>query len=838
MKNRIAAIISGMILFVIVVIIILIRNINLETVPDEYVDRGSSNLPIVSFRCLNTKTNPLIGYSNMDDSIASARTVLPNSKEYVEICFTESDNISNVSVFLQTLDRKRLLDEAEGSLYKKGGYDWCNYSISVMAEKKETYYLTVKVETKDNKTGYYTTKLYITDDKDIAGKQDLLSLANKFSDWTLNKQADQLSSYLDYDELKTGTDLSYVNLSTPAKLVTWAELEPRSGEKSLVIYEWGKTQIEISLCYKVTSVYDDESNEYNVKENFILRERDGKLFVLDYERYAGQIFDGRSDQMGYTSILLGVQKKGSMEAMTGDSKSDLFFVVDGGVWHYNVKEHRMTNIYGSRFENSIGGEYPYKIDLINFADSKLYFTVEGYIAAGINEGNVAFSLYEYDPANKTVKVKVELGITADVYEDKTLAYLTGDKLFTVALGGNLYSVDLTGTDIICIADNIDINKLYIDPSSNYIAWQAKGDDKNIYRMDLEESTIDKISGDTPIELFGFIRQDMVYGYLADGEWKYEGFLMGKLYESVHIIGADHTEKAHYKYDEGKLSNIKINSNNVTMALCEEQNGEWKAVKNDTLIMAGESDKDNGIIMVTSSEAKRNYYYITIPALQNKAEEYNLGEALYAASDIVSLDAGTDTTYHMYEGWSYGQRVYYGDVIQTAVKNVFDHFGTVRYRNDDSVVWNRDARELYLTMNLPKMVWTEEGHEEEMAAMSSLERAVDIFIHSGVMTGVISREQAEAEERKDTHSVYDELELVYGERLIDLGHSELSMLLYYINLRHPVLAITRDGAAYLLTGYTSNKIVYYNPADRSTNTLSMDDAVAFFGDRDAYYVCYD
>ena len=102
----------------------------------------------------------------------------------------------------------------------------------------------------------------------------------------------------------------------------------------------------------------------------------------------------------------------------------------------------------------------------------------------------------------------------------------------------------------------------------------------------------------------------------------------------------------------------------------------------------------------------------------------------------------------YEAISYGKRIAKSESPATAMKAVFDSFGTVTYNG--SRIWDRDARTLYLTLNLPKMVWTEEGHEQEMAAMSSLERGVDIFVHAGVLSGEI--EQADAKGREKGNSI--------------------------------------------------------------------------------------
>ena len=120
-------------------------------------------------------------------------------------------------------------------------------------------------------------------------------------------------------------------------------------------------------------------------------------------------------------------------------------------------------------------------------------------------------------------------------------------------------------------------------------------------------------------------------------------------------------------------------------------------------------------------------------------------------------------------------------------------------------------------------------------MSSLERGVDIFVHAGVLSGEI--EQADAKEREKGNSICEELKGVYKERLVALGRCDYQYLLYYINKKHPVLALCNDNTSLLVTGYTSTKLTIYDPADRTTTSYENEEADALFKKLECFFVSY-
>ena len=157
MQKRILVLAAGALLFITAVIVMLAVNLHFETKPEEYRPQASHVLPIVSFSCEGMYTDPLIGYADHSDSVASSSEILPNTDDTVEICYSDISNIASAKAILESEDRQRLIDVKELEFFRKRGTYRSNYDISVMASVGERYMLTIQVDTKDGKTGYYTT---------------------------------------------------------------------------------------------------------------------------------------------------------------------------------------------------------------------------------------------------------------------------------------------------------------------------------------------------------------------------------------------------------------------------------------------------------------------------------------------------------------------------------------------------------------------------------------------------------------------------------------------------------------------------------------------------------
>ena len=119
-----------------------------------------------------------------------------------------------------------------------------------------------------------------------------------------------------------------------------------------MIKEINETTASVVLEYQLTSQNDDEETElYDVKEFYRMKYQDTRIYLLDFQRSANQVFDGTLPVYEDDGIILGVRDK-NVEYMMNDAATVIAFVQEGDLWSYspgNEKVNQFQKIEGRRF---------------------------------------------------------------------------------------------------------------------------------------------------------------------------------------------------------------------------------------------------------------------------------------------------------------------------------------------------------------------------------------------------------------------------------------------------------------------------------------------------------
>ncbi|MCR5743722.1 MAG: hypothetical protein K6F92_08420 [Lachnospiraceae bacterium] len=847
MKKTIIGISLAVVMFFTVVIILIVTNIDRGANVDAYGAFADPAFPVVSFKVLGMSTDDVYGYKSLEDSTASADMLLPLSDDRViDISITGYDTVpTGVYIILQTGDNNRLIDKTSIDMKHENGVMSGEYCLSALTTDATQYYLTIVVSDRQYGDIYYTVWVASYDEEYWSNKTELRDFAVKFSTATFQKDKEYLSSYISYDETKAGTDLSYVNQYSGNTLVMWGGITPKISDRTITVYEWGKLQMGITFSYKANMEVNGESNEYLVEENFTVRKRGSKIYLLNYERYMREVFAGANQSVGVTSILLGIQDKDDVDCIYTDYGTHVYFVVDGSVWYYNYSDNRLLNIFAFGDERTSGrvDRNMYEVSLLGVKNNVLYFSANGYQAAGRHEGEVGLSVYGFNlNSRKTTEcfyARMHGEYQACMDLNGVVSYINDLGLLFINIGENIYTMDLTGTEPVKARENIEISSLCVNADKNLAAWKDKTENK-IYILNMMDDTISDITSDYELKLAGFVRDDVVYMERSESENVRLGFTVNELYDSLTIVEKDLNRKAHYEKDGIFITGVTLTSEGVIIHRCEQNGSLYTAIGNDVLSIAGKTETAGVVsIKIATSEIKRNYYYINLGHTVATSKELKVSQALLSASTPATLSEVTDSSREgTYYAYSDGKCVGASDSLIEAIWAVSQTFGRV-YIDDrmDKVAWDRDARNSYLTLKLPKMSWTEAGQEEVMAAMSCIDRAVDIFIYSAVDAGVIDKEDAQSEERQSAANVAEELQSALGEHLLVLYDPDIDKSLYYVNEGHPVMVFVGEDYAYLITGYTQNDILVYDPMTRKTSTVAIADAQASYNENGAIMVVY-
>lgn len=142
----------------------------------------------------------------------------------------------------------------------------------------------------------------------------------------------------------------------------------------------------------ISAVDENGGTEYyTVSEFYRMRESNGEIILLDFERSAQQIFDPELGVLTKSGINLGVTGEDT-EYVTNTAGDIAAFVVNGDLWCYNRSANKTIRVFsfrenGSMDEREQHGEHDVNIVRVDDAGD-VTFVVYGYMNRGNHEAEV------------------------------------------------------------------------------------------------------------------------------------------------------------------------------------------------------------------------------------------------------------------------------------------------------------------------------------------------------------------------------------------------------------------------------------------------------------------
>ena len=123
-----------------------------------------------------------------------------------------------------------------------------------------------------------------------------------------------------------------------------------------MIKEINETTASVVLEYQLTSQNEDEETElYDVKEFYRMKYQDTRIYLLDFQRSANQVFDGTLPVYEDDGIILGVRDK-NVEYMMNDAATVIAFVQEGDLWSYSPGNEKVNQVF--QFQKIEGRRFP------------------------------------------------------------------------------------------------------------------------------------------------------------------------------------------------------------------------------------------------------------------------------------------------------------------------------------------------------------------------------------------------------------------------------------------------------------------------------------------------
>ena len=594
---------------------------------DMTTKQADATLPVMSFNLDKIKINTLHGYTTEMDPTKMRDCVIPISddRKLSLSISTYGMAVDRISYKIRSMDGKRLVaDDEISSFSNKDNTIQADISMpNVMDENTE--YLLVFTITSGQDNVYYYSRIMQTDGKAAA---KVVEFAKKFHDETFIK--DDKSFFTTYMETTTGdrNTLAHVDLTSTVSQITWGSMAAAQYTNPVIALKEINDSYDVVTIDYVMSCVDGkgETEYYNVREYFRLRQTESRMYVLNYERTANQIFNSENSFISDSgSVMLGIRSS-EAEYRANEAGSVICFVQEGDLYSYDINNGMIIKVFSFRDAEGIDerenwNHHDIKIVSVDEAGS-IDFVVYGYMNRGTHEGEVGTGVYHYDGLAHTIDeeafipsktsyevVKAEMG---------KMLYLNEKNEFYLMMDDSLYRINLGSMSVKKVVEGLSTGSYCASESNRYFAWVDSANQyssNTIKVMDLKSGkTFEVKKGDDQYLCpLGFIGEDFIYGQAnaADVVSDAAGNTTFPMNGLIILDTSDQSELKTYTPSGGYVEKISVDGYTVTIDLIAQNNGVYAEIGQDT-IMNREADSKQKIALDTSqSDTKLTVSAISI-----------------------------------------------------------------------------------------------------------------------------------------------------------------------------------------------------------------------------------
>lgn len=808
---------------------------------DMTTKQADATLPVMSFNLDKIKINTLHGYTTEMDPTKMRDCVIPISddRKLSLSISTYGMAVDRISYKIRSMDGKRLVaDDEISSFSNKDNTIQADISMpNVMDENTE--YLLVFTITSGQDNVYYYSRIMQTDGKAAA---KVVEFAKKFHDETFIK--DDKSFFTTYMETTTGdrNTLAHVDLTSTVSQITWGSMAAAQYTNPVIALKEINDSYDVVTIDYVMSCVDGkgETEYYNVREYFRLRQTESRMYVLNYERTANQIFNSENSFISDSgSVMLGIRSS-EAEYRANEAGSVICFVQEGDLYSYDINNGMIIKVFSFRDAEGIDerenwNHHDIKIVSVDEAGS-IDFVVYGYMNRGTHEGEVGTGVYHYDGLAHTIDEEAFIPSKTSYEVLKAemgkMLYLNEKNEFYLMMDDCLYRINLGSMSVKKVVEGLSTGSYCASESNRYFAWVDSANQyssNTIKVMDLKSGkTFEVKKGDDQyLRPLGFIGEDFIYGQAnaADVVSDAAGNTTFPMNGLIILDTSDQSELKTYTHSGGYVEKISVDGYTVTIDLIAQNNGVYAEIGQDT-IMNREADSKQKIALDTSqSDTKLTVSAISIAGGKKPDKLKQLTAQMTINSHDTTVDLKfDDNTVHFYV-YAKGDVIFASDNISDAIKQANDSMGVVIDSNQQ-YVWMRARKNAVNAFANIACNETDKDADSVVKSVSAMLTYNDVTVSVSELIGAGS-------------SAVDVLKNNLPDKeILDLQGVSSEDIIFYISQGNPVFAMTGNTSAVLVTGYSSNGALYiYNPDNGATTSMSYEDADRMFYNGGLHFITY-
>ena len=780
---------------------------------DNRSDFNDAVFPEVMVDMNDTLINRMYGYAQPMQADFSRDSVTPldTSKKLTFKVNPYDSEVKSFSYEIRTSDGSKVLENKKiKNLVKEDQYLSVDVEIGSDLRMNQEYSMQIALEL-DEGTAYYYTRVV---SRSQVHASDYAAFVKYFYEACLDKEsADALGSYLEPQTTGAATNYSGININSSLSEISWGNLAPQLCQEGIpVIKEINETTASVVLEYQLTSQNDDEETElYDVKEFYRMKYQDTRIYLLDFQRSANQVFDGTLPVYEDDGIILGVRDK-NVEYMMNDAATVIAFVQEGDLWSYSPGNEKVNQVFS--FRKLKDGDFrdsrtQHDIKIVRVTDEgDIDFVLYGYMNRGSHEGYEGIAVYHYNRDKNVAEERAFIPVSESfefLKKDlEKLSYVNEKNELFLILAKNLYRINIEENSSEILEKGIKNANFVSSDNNDHAAWLvSEGDEKgNIKEIDFDTCKTRLIAPQKGQRLrtVGFMNEDLIYGMLNK-----EDILTdeeGHKSVGIRILRIEDFEgnvKKEYRKDGLYITDISVGNTLIEFEL-SAKSGEtsYVAQKKDT-IMNNKKAAANTVKIELISASRTG---VRVKLVFNTTKQADSPLAMYAkvsSSDrkdiVLDTQIPQEIAYYVY-----GQGGLDGIYIDPA-KAVLraDTLGGVVLNRTQQYVWERGNKKT-------KMQIDTEGIPE-----SVLQGTYDI--------------KTLKKSLKKTGTV------------IDLSGCSLDSVLYEISAQRPVIAKTGADTSVVIVGYDEYNTWLYDPVKKETYPYGMNDSTDLFQKAGNVFITY-
>ena len=660
--------------------------------------------------------NLLHGYATSVDEnmLHECITPLPSDRKLQIRIGTYDEEVTGLEYEIRSLDGLEFIENTKVTDYKNvyteivdmGQCMEAQLNIKNLLEKNKHYMLKIIVHTQNKTANYYTRIIY----GDNVYTDEKLNYVLHFSEVTYDDEAiKEIIPKLETNSTGDNTNLGHVNINSKLSQVGWGELEPE-----VFTYVWptiteiDKDTADIRLDYQVRTPSVKGFDVYDVKEFFRTRRADEKTtYVLSYDRYVDQVFDGIRDLNESGRIYLGITSDLEDEKLICDSSGTVTcFLRRGELWSYNIKTNNFARIFSFVDDNSPYNSLreTYKrhgITVISVTkDGNVDFVVYGYMNRGSHEGELGVSLCTYDSKENIVDeiLYIPRNEIFEVIERDvdTLAYLNDDGRFFIYQNESIYSIYYDTKEYMVVADNV------INDSCNYSVKDAiftyqEGDDINncssikVLNLNTGETNEILVEEDECVKTLGLIDGNLVYGIAKKSEINFDenGIIVYPMFRLL-IMDSNYEYVKKYEMDDIRVISANVSDNKIIVNRIKiNSDGEFEPIADDQL-MSKSVAADELVYtkyVATEKRQKEKYIMLAVSAVSPSSTKLFIPFEINFDEEAKLFMNDTIKTQISYRAYGMGELCYIGENLAKAIACANKWAGVVVNSKGD-ICWDR------------------------------------------------------------------------------------------------------------------------------------------------------